>query len=333
MNHLPEIQKALFQQIKEKLPPNIYFVHEISEVLGISDDSTRRRIRGEKALSFEELYKLSTRFGISIDSLFNVQSRNVIFNCHAVEAEKFQVREWLNVILKDLKRVHAAKEKNIIYAAKDPPFFHYFQFPEIAWFKVFFWQKTLFQFPEFEEKQFRIDDADPDIERIGKHVLAVSTKIPTIEIWNEDTFRIMLRQIEFYWVSGFFAKKDDLLNLCDKTEKWIKHIQKQAEYGFKYIYGEQPDGIENSFQLYQNEVVLNDNTILVNVNGTTMVYLTFNVLSLLITTNPFFCNFVERYMNGLLRKSNLISHTGAKERNRFFNKILHSIDEFKCRVD
>ena len=92
MNNLPEIQKALFQQIKGKLPPNIYFVHEISEVLGISDDSTRRRIRGEKTLSFEELYKLSTRFGISIDSLFNVQSRNVIFNCHAVEAEKFQVR-------------------------------------------------------------------------------------------------------------------------------------------------------------------------------------------------------------------------------------------------
>ena len=68
MEQLIEIQKAIFQQIKGLLPPHFSFVHEIAEVLGLSYDSAYRRIRGDKVLSFEELYKLSAHFKISIDA-------------------------------------------------------------------------------------------------------------------------------------------------------------------------------------------------------------------------------------------------------------------------
>ena len=90
-----------------------------------------------------------------------------------------------------------------------------------------------------------------------------SNSIPTIEIWNEDTFHITLRQIEYYWVAGYFASKDDVLNLLDKFQKWLKHLQKQAELGFKFLDGQDPVGIEGSFKMYENEVVLNDNSVLV----------------------------------------------------------------------
>ena len=39
MENLKEIQDQLFQQIKEKMPSNVSFVHEIAELLGISYDS------------------------------------------------------------------------------------------------------------------------------------------------------------------------------------------------------------------------------------------------------------------------------------------------------
>ena len=332
MDQLLQIQKAIFQQIKDKLPASHSFVHEISELLDISYDSAYRRVRGEKTLTFEELYKISTRFKISLDTLFNVETSNVIFNCLPLEADKFEVRDWLNFILQNLSFVAQAKEKEIIYSAADIPMFHYFQFPEIAAFKVFFWEKTLFQFPEYEEKLFRLDNADPNIPKIGTQILAVANKIPTTEIWNEDTFNIMLRQVEFYWVSGFFEKKDDLINLCDKIEKWVHHIKKQAEYGFKYFYGQPAEGLENTFLFYDNEVVQNDNTILATADDLTVVYLTFNVLSILTTSNPFFCNLIKSYQKGLMMKSNLISRVAEKERYRFFNKQIQAIEQFKSRV-
>jgi hypothetical protein len=333
MGQALEIQKALFQKIKEKLPQNVSFVHEIAELLEISYDSAYRRIRGEKDLSFAELSKISQHFGISVDTLFNVQSENVVFKAHHLVPGKFTIKDWLGTILTDMKGISLSREKEIIYAAKDPPVFHYFQFPEVAAFKVFFWEKTLFQFPEYEQKKLRLDDLDKDIWSLGQQIASISAKIPTIEIWNEDTFNITLRQIEYYYISGYFEKKDDIFNLIDKVTKWIQHIQKQAELGFKFLSGGSPDGIENNFKLYENEVVLNDNTIYVKLDDLTAVYLTFNVLCLLITRDPDFCQKIELYLRGLIKQSNLISLTGAKERNRFFNRLLHTIEQFRNRID
>ena len=105
-----------------------------------------------------------------------------------------------------------------------------------------------------------------------------------------------------------------------------------AEHGFKYMYGEAVDGIENSFSMYENEVVLNDNTILVRTDDITKVYLTFNTLSLLVSQSPVFCDNVDSYFNKLIRKSNLMSVSGAKARNRFFNKLLKTISDFRTKI-
>ena len=328
-----ETQEYLFQQIKESLPTHLSLVDEISELLKMSYDSAYRRIRGEKAITIDELQTLCKHFGISIDSLFNIKSGNVIFKDINIEHEGFGIKDWLKTIYNDLKKIHSSKEKELIYAAKDPPFFHYFQFPEIAAFKIFLWEKTLLQLYQYEEKKFSIKDYDEEIQKIGEKVLATYIKIPTIEIWNEDTFNITFRQIEYYWISGLFENKDDIFKLCDKLYLWIQHIRKQAEYGFKYFYGTNPEGVENSFQFYENEVVLNDNTIFVKTDNIEATYITYNVLSLLITTDPIFCKRIEHYLRGLLKKSTLISSVNAKERDRFFNKLLKKIENFRETID
>jgi plasmid maintenance system antidote protein VapI len=80
-----KIQTALFQAIKHRLPENFSFVHEIAELLGISYDSAYRRIRGDKPLTLVELIKLNEKFGLSVDTFLNVETNNVVFNCHAVD--------------------------------------------------------------------------------------------------------------------------------------------------------------------------------------------------------------------------------------------------------
>ena len=332
MHRVSTIQKEFFQLVKEKLSPNISLVFEVSSLLGISQDSAYRRIRGEKELTLEELFVLKDFFNISLDQLNGEDLSSVNFNCSVIQPQNFRVSDWLAKLYEDTKRIHDSKQRELIYAAKDPPVFHYFQLPEIAAFKVFFWEKTLFQFPEYKEKMFCFDDMENTAYVNGRKALALASQIPTIEIWNNHTFTIMLSQIEFYIVSGFFKQREDLLNLLDKMEKWIHHIQKEAELGFKFLYGSEPNGVENNFRLYYNEVVLNDNTILVRTDSGYSSYLTFNVISLLNTTNQSFCIELDKYFRGLITKSNLISHTGAKERNRFFNSQLHALEQMRSSL-
>ena len=60
------VQEHLFEQVKNRLAPNLSFVHELSELLGISYDSTYRRIRGQKDLSLEELKLICTHYSICL---------------------------------------------------------------------------------------------------------------------------------------------------------------------------------------------------------------------------------------------------------------------------
>lgn len=333
MGTKPYIQQKIFQEIKEKFPASQSFVHEIAETLGLSYDSAYRRIRGDKEISVEELHTLTRQYNLSLDEIFNPDSQLVNFQCAPLDSKTFKVKDWLGMVLRNIKAISEAREKEIIYAAKDVPVFHYFQIPEIAAFKVFFWEKTLFQFPEYDEKYFRLDEIDPEVIRIGQQALFYATKVPAKEIWNQDTFNIMLRQIEYYWISGIIRKKEDALQLIDKVEQWIHHVHKQAEQGSRLMFEQTTEGLENSFQLYENEVVLSDNTILATVDGKTTVYLTFNVLSLLVTHDSVFAQHISKYLNGLLRKSNLISLYGARDRNRFFHNLYLSIEALKSRIN
>jgi len=329
MNAQGNIQESLLNHIKEKLADNLSLVHEVSEVLGISYDSTYRRLRNEKALTLEEAFLLCKHFNCSLDAIMERECNYLTFQHFYVGPGAFDKEQWLDFIYKRLLVVSQAKEKQIIYAAKDPPIFQYFQFPEIAAFKFFFWEKTLFNVHSQEGKLFSLKAISADVIDKCRKISALALQIPTIEIWNEDTFRIFMRQVEYYWVSGYFESEKDLIDLMTSIEVWLAHNQKQAELGYKFLYGHQAQGIANSYTLYENEIVLNDNTIFLTEDGQNSTFITYNVLGLLASSNSGFCENISNFHKTLISKSNLISQVAEKERNRFFNKLHKVVDHFK----
>lgn len=330
MNQL-SIQETLFHTIKSRLAPNISFVHDLSELLGISYDSAYRRIRGEKELSLEELKSICLYYKVSIDSLFNFKHNNVIFNSLAIGAEGFSIENWLQSLLEAIQKIYHSKQREIIYAAKDIPVFYYFEFPEIAAFKIYFWHKALI--PQSGYEHIKLNLVAPEgLYETGQKLLSYYVKIPTIEIWSEETISSILRQIEYCFVSGFFANNEDVYRLCDVLEAWLDHAQSQAEQGFQYMLGTPAEGVENNYRLYHNEVLVSDNTILVNMDGQKISYNTYNVINQLITTNPVFCDQIEKSFRNLMQKSTMISGTSAKERHRFFNILHEKVNMLRCRI-
>ena len=332
MNSTPSIQEILFQSIKAQLPANISFVHELSELLGISYDSAYRRIRGEKELSMEEIKTICLHYNVSVDALFNVKSNHVVFKSLAVGEDGFSFENWMQSLLTDIKKIHQSNHSEIIYAAKDIPVFYYFEFPEIAAFMIYFWHKALIPSSDYEDKKITLDPPE-HLYETGRQLLSYYIKIPTIEIWSEETISSILRQIEYCFISGFFNGKDDIFRLCDVLESWLQHVQRQAECGFQFMMGTSGKGVENSYKLYNNEVLVSDNNILVSMDGRKIAYHTYNVINQLITTNPVFCEQVEKSLRNLMQKSAMISGTSAKERHRFFNSLHEKVRMLRSRIE
>jgi len=162
--------------------------------------------------------------------------------------------------------------------------------------------------------------------------LATYNRIPTVELWNEETFNSLIRQIEFCYVCGYFSGKADALMVLNQVEIMVNHLEQQASAGFRYLYGETPEGIDGNYRLYCNEVLLGDNTIFVKKESQLKTFVTYNVINLLVTENPDFCKQIESNLLTLTKKSTLISSSSEKERQRFFHILTSKIHELRERI-
>jgi len=323
------IQQQFLDQIKERLDPNISFVDELAEDLNISSDSAYRRIRGETSLTLDEVRKLSTKYQISIDSLFDVGDDSVLFKYRGLDKDKFDFHSYLSSIETDVKRLNSFPDKEMIYAAKDIPLFYYFPFPELTAFKLFFWSKIILQFPEYENKLFSLEEISEELLQIGQRIWKIYLKIPSLEVWSMETINVTLKQVQFYSESGLFKEKRDAGILLDQISKLVDHVQKQAEKGYKFDLGADVDGPENNFRLYYNEVTISDNAILFKMGDQYRANLPTNVLSILTTGNQEFCVQARQTIDNIIKNSTLISMYGAKDRNRYFQKLQAKIQEVR----
>ena len=52
-----------------------------------------------------------------------------------------------------------------------------------------------------------------------------------------------------------------------------------------------------------------------------VTFITYNTMNILTTSEEKFCGQMEGYLNNVMNKSVLISASGERERNKFFNRI------------
>lgn len=318
------IQNDFLEEVRSRLPKNTSFADELAELLDISRDSAYRRIRGETVLSLEEVKKLYDRFGISLDILLSHSSQMVTFHRRVVDHTHYTVEKWLNSLLKNLNALRSFKDHEMIFSAKDIPVFHYFRMPQLASFKLFFWMKTLIGYPEYEAAQFSFTSVSKDLLALAERVWAKYSSLHTVEIWNEEAVYDTLKQIEFYLECGFFRNKEDALTLCDHLILLLAEIKDEAAAGKKSEGG--------NFGMFNNEILIADNTVFARMGSKRSVYVNQNTLNLLLTFQEPFCGQTEHYLQNLMKKSNQISITGERERNRFFKNMNDRIIVFKERV-
>jgi hypothetical protein len=198
---------------------------------------------------------------------------------------------------------------------------------------LFFWSKSNLDFPGHRDLKFSARRLDDEVLRLAEEISSHYVKIRTIEFTTEESLNSILKQILFYSEAGYFESEKDVFILCDKLHELVDHQKRQAELGFKFpIKTEQPQGERGNFQLYHNDIVLADNTILVKAGETRATYLTNNAINLIVSYDREYFDYNYAWGRNLLSKSVPISGTAEKERNRFFRTLHEKIDSVKGRL-
>lgn len=320
-----QIQAEIFQRIKSRMPMHASMAEEIAAVLDMSTDSAYRRIRGEKPLSLEEAHKLCSRYQLSLDQLLNQHAGAFLFTGNFVKTESFRFDEYLANIVQQVKYMTGFAERQLIYMAKDIPIFHHFQFRELAAFKYYFWMRNILHQPSFATKKFSVADYPDDYFELGKKALGFYNQLDTIEIWNIESINSTIRQVVYYQDSNVFSSEDEIYAVYDALEKLIDHLERQATEGCKFGVNDVSATPLGAYQMYFNEIVILENSLLALLNGTKTAFLIHNVINVLITRDVAFCDNMYSYIQNLIKKSTLISTVSERERTRFFKYLRQKI--------
>ncbi|MEJ0104289.1 MAG: hypothetical protein WDO19_17755 [Bacteroidota bacterium] len=325
-------QDFLFQRIREMVPQHVSLVDSVSEVLHISSDSAYRRIRGETFLVLEEARQLCAHFHLSLDQMLNVKSNSTLFQTSYINGSHYTFENYLNDLLQQLKYIEGFIKKEIVFLTKDLHIFANMLSQPFFAFRHFFWNKSIISSPEYATRAFSLDCLTPEINALAEEMAKTYNRIPSTEIWNIEAVNSIILQVEYYKEAGVFSSAADIKIIYDSVEETLYHLKEQAELGIKFYPGENPSARKQNLRLFYNRVILGDNTILVTTDHTRTVYLNYNVLNYMITRDERFCANTFNEMENLVRRSTMISETGEKQRNAFFNILVSKIQERKRHI-
>ena len=322
-------QDYLFQRIREMIPQHISLVDAVSEILNVSNDSAYRRIRGETLLVLEEAHRLCKHFQLSLDQSLNLKNNSTLFQTNYINSSHYTFENYLKDLYNQLKQVEGFIHKEIFFLIKDLHIFaNMLSVPFFA-FRYFFWNKSIIANTEYATKGFNPDCLSEEMKTLAEEMARIYCRIPSTEIWNTEAINSVILQVEYYKESGFFSSAADIKIIYDSVEEILYHLKEQAELGVKFYPGENPSMKKQNLRFFYNRVILGDNTILVTTDHIKTVYLNYNVLNYMVTRDERFCNNTYSEIETLIRRSTMISDTGEKQRNIFFNILISKIQERK----
>jgi plasmid maintenance system antidote protein VapI len=316
------VQEHFITRFKQVLPQGIGLAEEMADILEVSTDSAYRRIRGETELTIEEIFKIVKKYAISIDEVFSNRGDTVTFAYTKLTDSVRNFEDYLTRLNTHLKTINKFENKKIYYVAEEIPMFYSFFSKKLSDFKLFYWQRSVLNIPEYQQTKFNYGIVPEHLVNLAHSSYQEYLTIPSVEVWTNETVYTGLRQIRFYLDSGILDK-ETALELFTEYRKMIEMVHKHAENGRKNI----SDKTE-TYTLYNSDVVLGTNCIYAIMGEAKYSYISFNSINSLTTNNPEFCEETEHWMRNLEKKSNLISGVSEKQRYQFFSNMYKHIDSF-----
>ena len=314
-------QIELLEKIKEKVQQTHAYADEIADVLHISKDAVYRRMRGETALSLDEATVLITHF--KLQNPFQLSQGSVNFDYTTYTSDSTEMYRYLKKLSDDLTHIQLDQASELIFCAEDIPLFHYFDFPLLGAFKLFYWQKSILYTDVFQDKVFSEELIDEELIILSKRLSQQYKHVPSIEIWTENTINSLLKQIEFYMEAGYIRSNETSLAICKELRLMVEKIEQQT------IQGHKNEGqTRDQFQLYLSDITIGNNCILAKLAAVNYLYLSFNTFNVLKCQDAVFIEENECWIKRIIDNSIPLSKCSQKIRNKFFSEIYKKIDKF-----
>lgn len=327
MFNIKDIQTKLLQKIEAKIHPR-NLADDLQTVLHLSRSATYRRIKLEAPLTNEEVLQLLTHYKISFDSLYHPHATS--FMLPSQQAQPQNMTDYLTKIEKDINALAQNPNFQVRYAALEVPFFHYLLVPEVAFFKLYMWSKTVWDTQEINQQQFSIQtfynnqSLVAQIKRINDKYNLVNSD----EIWNITMLDVTFNQIRYCLRSGIFSDKNDIFKLFNGIRQMLATLRKRMETGYKNEYQKY-----GKFRVWYNEILPNNTMILTDLKTSKQVYFTYDTPNFMLTDNLMTYDCGLDFFNRIKNFSLFLSQKNDENRHLYFDRLYRKVDYYERELE
>ncbi|OCA74922.1 hypothetical protein [Chryseobacterium arthrosphaerae] len=309
-------QKNLFDLLLKESGGKKNLVDVMIDKLALSNDTAYRRISGKSHITLNEGISLASHFGISLDLIHSSHQNNVVLNKTHDIYNMDDLEMYFESSIRNLQKVKNKPDVEFIYAAKDIPLFYFMRFENLRKFKIYAWLK-LMDVAFFSQRiNFENFEIPENITRKAILLSEAYNDVSSTEIWSNVTIYTLLEQI-IYFHQLELITTDSALKICKEIVEMLNLIEEK-------IITEQ----KTPFKLYQNDLLIMNNSVFIRFSDQKMLFLPYNILSYYYTLDERVCRNYEKSLELILKNSELLS-ANNKARYIFFNKMYKKIEEIK----
>lgn len=323
--------KLLLENLEAALPEGTTLNQALIKELGLNKDAASRRISGKTPFTYTEVCKLSNSYSIHPFPAQSSQFSNVVFGYTPFKSKNTDSKHFFENISNLLYKLNTHQHKQLYHIAPEVPVYHYYNYPRLLNFKLFYWGKYLLNVPYYIKRAFHEAQIDPEITNHAKQAYHQYCLIPSVEIWTPQTTQTVLTQIQFCMETGDFKNKPEVEAVLNEVSLMIQRIKQMAEENNKAF--DFDEKMHVPFQFYKMGVNINTTSILAEMDNQKLVMQPFNSINFMSTSQKDFCEENLLWIQNIQSKSSLLSGAGIIERQRYFSLVTKQINDFKEQLD
>ncbi len=313
--------KLLIEKILENIPSHIKPVDYLMEVLGMSRNAVYRRLKHEKSFSFNEIVKLSSLLGFSLDEIvsttediWNNGSSSKLCAKMTTENSVTSLFEHFSIILKRFENAHSSQF--IITADR----LHFLSINDEEPLFRFLYYELMHQLREipvnYPFSQITIPETVHQLSKeFHKRFISISHKEYIID---SNLYLNIVRDIQYFYKKGLISEKE-LLNIKENLRTAIKHTQMYMQMGINDL------PLKKS-KFYLSGMEVTSNTVYTNHNGNEESNFWLYAANPFDTNNKRICHIHKLWIDSLMRSSTLISGINENVLFEFISKQLDIVD-------
>ena len=327
MQNKNSTQERFFEELKKNIPSNNLLANVLESSLGISKSEAYNKLKGNSSLTISQIEFLCNKYNIHFEINPQASTDSCIIKFTPFHTGNMNISEYMNSLKKVMEDLCKSGITKMICATDDIPFYHLFKYPELAAFKLHFWDNKIIKYKRNQENAiFDFTKANKKDIRTAFELHKIYQSIPSVEIWTKSHLLITIDQIKFAAESHILKDKKIGKIFCEQLIETLKDIESYA------IKSSKTENTQTPFDWYSCDVIGNV-TYLAELPKKNICFLRFNTFNSIQSEDESLCAEVNMWLQSLLNDATGFSGHGTKHRNAYLQSAIKTCTDLSDMFD